>query len=111
MLGIDRKKLLDKGLSSFVPPSSQDTLYFHYRLAAKGAESRRKIFVVVRRKDGSEIQVQLKSDLVRGDAGIWVQVDIDRCDRPQESRERNAQHSGAVLSDPFEHELWDIVGH
>ena len=68
MLGIDRKKLLDKGLSSFVPPSSQDTLYFHYRLAAKGAESRTDI-VVVRRKDGSEIQVQLKSDLVRGDAG------------------------------------------
>ena len=66
MLGIDRKKLLDKGLSSFVSSGSQDTLYFHYRLAAKGME-RRTDTVLVRRKDGSELQVQLESELIKGD--------------------------------------------
>ncbi len=66
MLGLDRKESLDKGLFSFVSPSSQDTLYLHYRRAAKRNENRVDT-VLVRRKDGSELLVQLESNLVKGD--------------------------------------------
>ncbi len=69
MLGLDRKESLDKGLFSFVSPSSQDTLYLHYRRAAKGVEDRTDT-VLVRRKDGSELQVQLKSRSGQGECRI-----------------------------------------
>ncbi len=64
LLGIDRTNLFGKGLSAFVSPSSQESLYLHYRMLAQGKEKQVNTFLV-KNKNGEELCIQFESDLVK----------------------------------------------
>ncbi|HEY3420784.1 MAG TPA: ATP-binding protein [Methanomassiliicoccales archaeon] len=61
ILGTERRNLINKGLSSFVAPNSQESLYLHYRQLEQGCAKRSHTFRV-RRKDGEELQVRFESN-------------------------------------------------
>ncbi len=69
LLGIDRGAIINKGLSSFVSPKSQESFYLHFRRLANGHESQIHQ-IMFRRDDGKEIHVQLESNLVSGVFGV-----------------------------------------
>jgi PAS domain S-box-containing protein len=67
LLGVDRKDLIDKGLSSFVSPRSHESLYLHYRRVVQGKDRRVHTFSI-QRKGGKNIQVRFESNLVEGES-------------------------------------------
>jgi len=68
ILGEDRKDVINRGLSSFISPGSQESLYLHYRRLSDGNEGHAQTFQV-RRSDGDDIQVQFESNYVDGESG------------------------------------------
>ena len=64
LLGIKRKDLNNRSLSSFIPVDSEEKLYLHYRRLERGKKEPALNFTI-RREDGSEIQVQFESNLVK----------------------------------------------
>ena len=64
ILGCDRNNLINTGMSSFVSPTSQELLFLHYRRLAEGQKSPAYV-LKVRRKDGTEVQVQFESNIVK----------------------------------------------
>ena len=68
ILGMDRRDLINKGLSSFISPSSQESLYRHYRRLSAGNEKQINTFQV-RSRDGDDLQVQFESNYEDGAAG------------------------------------------
>jgi PAS domain S-box-containing protein len=68
ILGVDRAAMIDKGLSSFVSPISQELLYLHFKRLEQGHE--KQIHKLnTRGNDGSDILVQFESNLVEGEYG------------------------------------------
>lgn len=63
MLGVERRDLIDRRLSSFVAPQSYESLYLHFRRLAQGKGQQKHTFLL-RRQDGNELQVQFHSNLV-----------------------------------------------
>ncbi len=63
LLGIDRKNLFKRGLSSFISPSSQESFYLHYRRLTEGNNKQVGMFQV-RSKKGEELCIQFESNLV-----------------------------------------------
>jgi PAS domain S-box-containing protein len=60
---MDRDVLINRNLSSFISPRSQELFYLHFRRVVEEAGKQQHTFVVLRR-DGSELQVQFESNLV-----------------------------------------------
>ncbi len=67
MLGVERRDLIDKRLSTFVAPQSHESLYLHFRRLAQGKGQQKHTFLL-RRQDGNEVHVQFFSNLVDGGA-------------------------------------------
>ena len=65
LLGTERKILINKRLSSFVSPQSQDSMHIHYRNLALGNEKQVNTFLI-HKKDGKELYVRFESNLVEG---------------------------------------------
>ncbi len=63
LLGTERKDLINKGISQFVSPKSQESVFLHYRRLLEGHGKQVHSFPV-RGKDGKELQVQFESNLV-----------------------------------------------
>jgi PAS domain S-box-containing protein len=63
ILGMDRSNIINKGLSSFISPSCQESLYLHYQRLSSGNEKQIHIFQV-RGQEGDDHQVQFESNYV-----------------------------------------------
>jgi two-component system, chemotaxis family, sensor kinase Cph1 len=63
LLGAERKDLINKRLSTFVANQSHESLYLHFRRLAQGKAEQENV-LLVRRHDGSELQVQFNSNQV-----------------------------------------------
>lgn len=68
ILGADRKDIINRGVSSFISPSSQESLYLHYRRLSGGSGKQIHTFQV-RGKGGNDLQVRFESNYVDGATG------------------------------------------
>ncbi len=87
ILGAGRKNLINKRLSSFVSPQSQESVYLHYRRLANGTEKQVNTFLV-RKKDGKELYVRFESNLVEGASGAEfrsVLTDVTKLKRVEDA--------------------------
>ncbi len=102
LLGVDRSALINRGLSSFVSPKTQESFYLHFRRLAKGNEKQIHQ-IIFRRDDGKEIHVQLESNLVSSEFGLGfrsILTDITE----HEKKERFAEglnHINSRISSSF----------
>ncbi len=64
LLRTNRASLMNKAISTFISPRSQEQLYLHFRRVASEGEQQNTF--TIHRNDGSEILVQFESDLVKG---------------------------------------------
>ncbi len=85
LLGIDRKNLINRGLSSFVSPRSKESFYLHYRRLAEGNEKQVSTFLV-RSMDGGGASCPGGEQYRWGGVRFRVPVRFDRCNRSQEGR-------------------------
>jgi PAS domain S-box-containing protein len=110
ILGTDRAALINKGLSSFVSPRSQDLLYLHYKRLDQGHEKQiHKLFT--RRKEGSDILVQFESNIVEGEYGLGFRsILTDITERAkQEKFTQSLNQINTQISSSFNFE--DIMDH
>lgn len=110
LLGIDRSALINKGLSSFVSPKSQESFYLHFRRLAK-ANERQIHQIIFRRDDGKDIHVQLESNLVSGESGLGfrsILTDITEHEKTERFAE-GLNHINSRISSSFNFE--EIMDH
>ncbi|MDW5562720.1 MAG: ATP-binding protein [Methanomassiliicoccus sp.] len=87
LLGMERKQLINKPLSRFVSPRSQESFYLHYRRLEQGKQVDTLPIV---RNDGEKIQVRIESNIVNGriDRGFRsIVTDVTEVNRVQQQVE------------------------
>jgi PAS domain S-box-containing protein len=100
LLGTNRKQLINRPLSRFVSPRSQESFYLHYRRLEQGKQVDTLPIV---RNDGEEIQVQIESNIVngcieRGFRSIVTNVtEIKRAQQQVEEYSRKLERSNVEL--------------
>ena len=90
ILECDRGNLINKGISSFISTSSQESLYLHYKRLAQGKLGQADVFTV-HWKDGSEVRIQFESNLVdeRPEKGFRsILTDVTRLKDTEEALNR-----------------------
>jgi two-component system, chemotaxis family, sensor kinase Cph1 len=100
LLGTERKDLIDKGLSTFVLPQSQESLYLHYRRLDHGMGKQAGIFLV-RGRDGKELQVQFESNRIGEGPNIGfrsVLTDVTERRMMEDELERTKARLEAIIN-------------
>jgi PAS domain S-box-containing protein len=64
LLGTERNKIINKGISAFFSPNGQELLYLHYRRVAS-TKGNQKHLLTLRGKDDQEHLIQLESSLIK----------------------------------------------
>ncbi len=104
LLGTERKSLINKSLSSFVSPRSQESLYLHYRRLSIGNEKQVHTFSV-QRKDGKELQIQFESNVVEGESGKGfrsILTDVTELRRTEEALRESEKRFRTLSEATFE---------
>jgi diguanylate cyclase (GGDEF)-like protein/PAS domain S-box-containing protein len=96
LLGVDRRRLINKPFSVFVVKDDQDTFRAHLRETLK-RETRQIGEIRIRRKDGSVLSVQLQSIAAEGPESNATScrtavIDITERKRLEEAMQRRAHH-------------------